>query len=290
MYTNEIGGYYDPKKKIYYMAAWLPANYQNMVSIHELTHALQDQKFGLRRLIDHKSMKTDSLSARSALIEGDATAVMIDFSRVLAGFPLLAKDLDLSRGFNLEDLSAVNFSTDSPESLKTMLTFPYFYGIKFVHALLQKGSYEEVNQAFLNPPKTTREIIHPADYLAKKKFLEITEVDLKKVFKLELLEYSDILGELGLKALMQMFNQEKSEIIAEGWIGDRIGLSKKDIYWLIAFETSKDLTEFISSYFIAYSEKKDCEIKEQEVICSDYLLSYQTSANNLEIIYKARDS
>ena len=48
-YTEQAAGFYDPRTKTMYMARLDPADMQQMVLAHELTHALQDQNFNLER-------------------------------------------------------------------------------------------------------------------------------------------------------------------------------------------------------------------------------------------------
>ncbi len=43
--TEQVGGYYDPDRKTFFIAGWLPIEQQRPVMVHELTHALQDQYF-----------------------------------------------------------------------------------------------------------------------------------------------------------------------------------------------------------------------------------------------------
>ena len=57
---------------------------EEMVLVHELTHALQDQYFDLERFIDGDPL-SDEGTARTALVEGDASLVMFDF---FAGVPI----------------------------------------------------------------------------------------------------------------------------------------------------------------------------------------------------------
>ena len=60
----------------------MPAAFQTTIAVHELTHALQDQYFDLQKFVDAKTENSDLLLAHSALVEGDATAVMIDYDRI----------------------------------------------------------------------------------------------------------------------------------------------------------------------------------------------------------------
>src|ERR1041385_5751201 len=46
---EQVAGFYEPKTKEFYLAAWLPLAEQKKVMAHELVHALQDQHFNLRR-------------------------------------------------------------------------------------------------------------------------------------------------------------------------------------------------------------------------------------------------
>jgi hypothetical protein len=47
--TEQVAGYYDPKVQQFYLADWIELEGQKPVMAHELTHALQDQHFNLRR-------------------------------------------------------------------------------------------------------------------------------------------------------------------------------------------------------------------------------------------------
>src|SRR5689334_5718796 len=47
--TEQVAGYYDPKAQQFYLADWIELEGQKPVMAHELTHALQDQHFNLKR-------------------------------------------------------------------------------------------------------------------------------------------------------------------------------------------------------------------------------------------------
>ena len=47
--TEQVAGYYDPKTQEFFLADWIDLEGQKPVMAHELTHALQDQHFNLRR-------------------------------------------------------------------------------------------------------------------------------------------------------------------------------------------------------------------------------------------------
>jgi hypothetical protein len=47
--TEQVAGYYDPAARRFHLADWIDLEAQKPVMAHELTHALQDQHFNLRR-------------------------------------------------------------------------------------------------------------------------------------------------------------------------------------------------------------------------------------------------
>jgi hypothetical protein len=75
--TEQAAGYYDPKQRTFFIADWLPQLVQKPVMAHELVHALQDQHYDLLKNFDLVKDQADLSLARKALIEGDATAVML---------------------------------------------------------------------------------------------------------------------------------------------------------------------------------------------------------------------
>ena len=49
MLREQVAGYYDVKTKTVNLLNWLDAEQQKPVLAHELTHALQDQSFGIEK-------------------------------------------------------------------------------------------------------------------------------------------------------------------------------------------------------------------------------------------------
>ena len=90
---EQVAGYYDFKTKTVNMLDWVDAEQQKPVMAHELTHALQDQNFDLEKWMKAGDIDLDSKkhptpeemnkdeenTARQAVIEGQAMAVLIDY-------------------------------------------------------------------------------------------------------------------------------------------------------------------------------------------------------------------
>lgn len=259
LYSSQVGGYYDPSKNHFVMAGWMPLILQTTIAVHELTHALQDQYFDLGEFIEDDSLSSDELMAHSALAEGDASAVMYDYTRAIAGQPGIAEDEDVQGAMMQNVISAAMMigTTNTPETLQNMLVFPYTSGLRFAHVLLKKGGYKRIDKAFKRPPSSTEEILHPEKYLAATKdYIEINEQELridgvplgaKKT-------HSDVMGEFSIAALLGSYLKDKGEAAdaAAGWGGDKVAVftsNEKDVVvWKTAWDTEKDSVEFIATY------------------------------------------
>ncbi len=259
VYLSQLGGYYDPKQGRYVMAGWLPGFMQHGVAVHELTHALQDQHFNLDKFIDSKSFSSDQLMARSALVEGDATLVMLSFEARRAGRqnPTELASVD---ALVLEQSMALMLSSDFasvPDVIKFSMLFPYASGLKFAHALHQKGgSYRSIDKAFSRPPRSTEEILHIEKYFkAKPDFETPTSAQVLKVANLSGAEviYEDVLGEFWFSMMLgQEGSRAKAAEGASGWGGDRMVLAKdgETQYLLLQsnWDTKAEQREFMKLY------------------------------------------
>lgn len=253
--VTQIGGYYNPKKKLFVMAGWLPAALQKGVAVHELTHALQDQHYNLKPLMDTHNATTDAGLAVSALVEGDASAVMFDYERKEQGQPSLSTVSSID-GMLLLQVLGLGMGEGVPESLKTLLIFPYTSGLRFVHALLTRGGYGAVDRAYARLPTTTREILHPEEYLTGTFVAQIPSVEeLEGVSAGRTVEYADVLGEFGISSLFRGLaaTKEKGVAAAVGWVGDRLAVfpernGERIISWLTRWESESDANEFATLY------------------------------------------
>lgn len=189
---EQVAGYYDTKSKTVYLLDWLQPSSQLPVMAHELTHALQDQNFGLEKWIGKgTSEKTPSqevrgdeeIAARHAVVEGQAMAVMIDYLLEPTGgsvvkSPLITEAIQQSM---MEGTDSPVFNR-APLFLKRVLLFPYRYGLDFERQLLVKGGKEKAFAGvFKTPPQNTRQVMEPATYLAGEKLPEMPVPDIAKV-------------------------------------------------------------------------------------------------------------
>jgi hypothetical protein len=245
-YVQQIGGYYDPDKKLFVMLDTMPEKLQQPVAVHELTHALQDQKFNLNRFLDPAIHNNDELMARAAMVEGDASAVMQDFMKGRGG-----------GGGPGEIQSPPSDSVVSvPPALQRVLLFPYIQGLSFAHRVAREAGYSALNEAFLRPPKSSREVLHPEEFVSRSFVpVEISSEQVEQPPTKGSSDYVDTVGEFVVSALLgeALSSQSRGESCAQGWTGDRVAVFNGEkgaqfVSWTTAWESSDEAGEFFECY------------------------------------------
>jgi hypothetical protein len=155
--TEQVAGYYDPKVQEFHLADWLELEGQKPVMAHELTHALQDQHFDLRRFEKWPHGDSDAELAAHALIEGDATLAMALY---MAKNPLVA--LAFSR--SLTTGVATEQFNQAPRAMRESLMFPYMQGMEWATQLYKRGGWALVSKAFTRLPLSSEQILHSEKY------------------------------------------------------------------------------------------------------------------------------
>jgi hypothetical protein len=181
--TEQIEAYYDSKTKTVNMLDWVDIEDQKPVLAHELTHALQDQHSDLEKwsdqtpddvslnaAADSDHIAKDELdTARDAVAEGQATAVMMDYILKPMGKSLV-KDPEVM-DFVKQQMSASDSSpvlARAPILLSESLLFPYREGLSFEQDVwMGQGQAAAFAGALDRPPTSTWEIINPLEYEKK---------------------------------------------------------------------------------------------------------------------------
>src|SRR5215213_8915701 len=161
VFSEGAAAYYDPRTKRMRTvrgAATGTRVLTEMVLAHELTHALEDQRFGLG--LADQGGSDDAALARLALVEGSASELMYAYAR---------------RHFTPEEtlggvLGSAFADTESlPGFLEAQLVFPYTGGQAFVAALRERagGRWTLVDLADrTRPPVSTEQVLHPGKWVA----------------------------------------------------------------------------------------------------------------------------
>ena len=178
--TEQIEAYYDPKDKTVNLLDWVPVEEQKPALAHELTHALQDQRVNLDKWgdqtpseVSHTSAEdSDHLAkdeldtARDAVTEGQATAVMMDnllkpMGRSLIGDPEIVEYIK-GKMAGSEDSPVL---ARAPLLLSESLLFPYREGLSFEQDVwMDRGQTAAFAGALDRPPSSSWEIMNPREY------------------------------------------------------------------------------------------------------------------------------
>jgi hypothetical protein len=262
--TEQIAGFYDQNAKELYIMQGIPLELQRPAMAHEIFHAIQDQHFDIKRMVEPISSKEngDFALARSALIEGDASLVMIDFSLYEEGvlpregvesvvdIPVMANVLarltredvgalqqmvpqgaDTAGPIDPAQLSESALS-DAPRMVRKLLVFPYFGGMRFVIGARAGRDWEHVNQVYENPPLSTEQILHPERYYAGDDPVQL-DFNVEPTLPAETLIYDSVFGEYQMRLILEEHlleqedapqdqNQQKVDQAMTGWDGDRL--------------------------------------------------------------------
>ena len=156
LFGEGVAGYYDPRDgrlRVVEGAGTGTRVLEEMILAHELTHALEDQRFGLST----EPATDDRTLARSALYEGSATEVMYAY---------------VGEHFSAEETlggllsSAFEDTGDLPPFIQAQVLFAYVGGEAFIRDLLGRGGWGLVDTAFeVRPPSSTEQILHPDAYI-----------------------------------------------------------------------------------------------------------------------------
>lgn len=262
--TEQAAAFYDFRTKKLYMLEGeglkdpagesLGKSGERMIIVHELAHALADQHFDLGKFI-RKSRSDDSSTARMAVMEGQATWLMMETMMDNAGQSMrkMPGMVDMMGSSATEAMaSQYPVLASSPLYLRTSLIFPYNQGLRFQQAVVQKLGNAGFSEVFRKPPVSSQQVLHPDKYFAK---LEPLKVQLPEGPKNYKLITEGTVGELEHSVLLEQYlTKHDADEIAPAWRGARLALFEnktgKSVTMLYASEW--DSPASAKRYFDAY--------------------------------------
>jgi len=265
--TSQIAGFYDDETGELFLIDDVPFATLEPTLAHELFHGIQDQRFGIARIRPDLERADDVLLGATALIEGDAVAVMVEYTiggaisfTDIPNFVELAEDQ-----LGSFDDAANGLPEEVPRFVIESLLFPYIDGLTFVHFLKSAGGWPAVNQAYLDPPRSSEQILHPERYVDRDEptWVELDLGTTPAVAGFTPL-YDQLFGEHQIRAL---FRQILADTVAErailnaanGWDGDRLLAFERDdevaLVWLTVWDSTRDAAEF-ESLMIRYASER----------------------------------
>jgi len=260
LYGEQVAGYYDgdTRELVVPMREEGFSIVQRATMIHELTHALTDERLDFHpvymALLDEERL--DEASAYQALIEGDASMTELLFLQTLNQREIgefFAEALDI-------DTEALD---RAPMFIQDSLIFPYDSGLAWVQAHYSQDRWATVNDAYDRMPElpgSTEQIITPSDY----------ERDLPMRFDVVAptlpgyeLERESVWGEFGFRIMIdQVLGEEVAVDAADGWGGDYYAqwFDGENAALLIMFEgdTERD-TEELRAALLDYARTSVAE-------------------------------
>lgn len=154
-----VVGSYDPSTRRIRLRGTELTPSVRVTLVHELTHALQDQHFGLNEVRSRPDTNA-AVVATLAVIEGDAVLVERDYIDGLS-----AADFDVL-------VAAEGAVVDAPEldrvpgALLADVQMPYVLGPTFVAALDVLGTVDSRDDVFRAPPASDLAVLFPERHLA----------------------------------------------------------------------------------------------------------------------------
>jgi hypothetical protein len=218
--SEEILGFYDDRSKRLVVIREQAGTraVAEITLAHELVHALEDQHFTFRA---RRGLSDDAALAESALAEGTATQVMIEYAeRHLESGALL----DLALG------GLAGSDTKLPPYVEESLLFPYEQGQKFVAAFRDpRGGWRALDKILrLRHPRSAEQVLHPEKYAADERPAGLAKADLDAVLGEAWRRVdSTSVGELDLRSLYEIVGGSPAPSAAAGWNGGRFDLWRR---------------------------------------------------------------
>ncbi len=175
LYEAQVLAFYDPETRKYYTfdqapgGGAMPEMMGDAVAVHELTHALQDQKFGAGARLRKLEANWDAQLAYHSVLEGEATFVMLAalLGRMGVSIEQITQTDDVVSAIATMGAMNPGFPEGAPPYFVESLKFPYLRGLELVVAMYRRDGWKGVDRLHENPPRSTEEVLDPELYLAR---------------------------------------------------------------------------------------------------------------------------
>ncbi len=255
--SSQAAAYYDPHQRAFFVVQSPQSEDAfDLISAHELTHALQDQSFDLDKYLAPATPRnTDAELARRYIVEGDATFTMFMYQAAKGGRKAAGDWLmKLTRGVidryasmaPAEAMSAFTamggLDDDSKAANEALAHLPplvaipllqsYFQGAEVAIAAYDTGGWDEVDDLFRHPPDSTAQVLHPKDKLVRRHWAP-HRVTIPRIDGITAVD-DDVIGELRWSIYFGLWLPDEHDV-ASGWAGDR--------YWVGKLEDGRLMAE-----------------------------------------------
>jgi hypothetical protein len=267
---EQVAGFYDAKTKTVYLLDWVDPESQKSVLAHELTHALQDQNYGLEKWAEGKGKpKTDAeivandeeSSAKQAVIEGQAMITLLDYSLAPVGGSVVNSPEiveAMKAGMVSGDATSPLFSK-APLFLRQALVFPYQQGLDFIRTILAKrGKQAAFAGTMENPPVNSRQVVTPETYLSAEKIPPVPIADIDKLLGKDYERYDfGGIGQFDIGVMIEQWAEAKlAAKVSPAWRGGYYWVGRKhgvkegavQMVFVTRWATDADAKQFADIY------------------------------------------
>jgi hypothetical protein len=202
--TEQAAAFYDFRRKKLFISDWATTNMREVALVHELAHALADQNFPIEKFSSKGADSSEVSLAREAVVEGQASWLMIEVGARRAGRTLADPQTarELLETDNTSSSSDYPVFNNAPLYLRRTLMFPYDDGEKFQQAIFLRKGKPAFADVFRDPPSTTAQIIHPPRYFEHS---PLANPDLPKPIAHAKPFVSGAMGELETRILLEQY-------------------------------------------------------------------------------------
>lgn len=254
--TEQAAAFYDYDEKKLFLLEGSPVDDEATTLAHELSHALADQHFDLEHFMEADPSDDDENLAHTAVVEGQASWLMIAYNAKQAGRPSTpTAEMLKSVGDSSEDSTAdYPVLKSSPLYIRQSLLFPYSEGILFFDAVFRKMGKPAFSNVFTDAPVDSSQIIHPQRYFDH---VKPTKPDLPKVaLKESAGEIAEgTVGEFDHRILLKQYLGDKAaESLAPHLRGGqyKVWPSGKGHNPVLAYASQWDTESDAAAFFAAY--------------------------------------
>jgi hypothetical protein len=259
--TEQAAAFYDYKRKRLFLVDSTTDNAeQRMALVHELAHALADQHHSLAKYVQQSWEDDDAVSARQAVMEGQATWLTWAYLSKQVGGPAEVPSALLDRVASLAGGEGAEYPvlTGAPMYIRESLLFPYTQGTRFQDAVYRKLGKAAFDEVFRRPPVSTQQILHPEAYPdtvpASPDTLPRDQIAGQKEARRFRLLLEGKVGEFDHSVLLRQYAGPETAAAASHWRGGAFHLyeHKAEKYPLLAYVSEWDSAGAARTYFDLY--------------------------------------
>ncbi len=157
--TTQVIGYYDTLTgEMVFVGTEDPTPLERITLVHELTHAIDDQRFGLETIdVLGAECRDEELEAALAVVEGNATFFMLRWAQT---FLTLEEQLQVGLDAATQEPS----TGDVSPFIDALQLWSYDEGLRFITTRSAGGGLEAIDETFLELPISTEQVMHPERY------------------------------------------------------------------------------------------------------------------------------